>query len=137
MLIEQIRNDMHEAKKVKDTDKANLLSTLFSEMFTLSKSGKAFTEEDAVKVVKKFLKNTNETLTLDIPEASKQKYLFEKSILENYLPKQMSASEIEEIVNKLLSENKAMKDIMSYFKENHSGMYDGKTVSEIIKAKLT
>lgn len=136
MLLEQVRNDMLEAKKIKDKDKSNLLSALYSEMFTLSKSGKAFTDEDAVKIVKKFLKNINETLALDIPDTTKSKYLLEKSVLEDYLPKQLSIIEIEEIVTKLINENKVMKDIMSHFKESYSGRYDGKIVNEIVKAKL-
>jgi hypothetical protein len=35
----------------------------------------------------------------------------------------------------MIGEGKAMKDIMAYFKENHSGMYDGKTVSDIVRTK--
>ena len=74
MLIEQVRNDMHEAKKVKDVIKANLLSTLYAEMFTQSKSGKPYTEEDSVKIIKKFIKNTDETLSFNIPEDARKKY---------------------------------------------------------------
>jgi uncharacterized protein YqeY len=137
MLIEQVRNDMHEAKKSKDLLKANLLSTLYSEMFTQSKNGKPFTEDDSIKIIKKFIKNTDETLSFDIPEDARKKYTTEKQVLESYLPKQMSKEEIEKEVTQLMSEGKAMKDIMAYFKENHSGIYDGKTVSDIVKAKQT
>ena len=136
MLIEQVRNDMHEAKKVKDVIKANLLSTLYAEMFTQSKSGKPFTEEDSVKIIKKFIKNTDETLSFDIPEDARKKYSIEKQILESYLPKQMTKEEIEKEVDRLIGEGKVMRDIMAFFKENHSGRYDGKTVNEIVRAKL-
>ncbi len=135
MLIEKIRNDMHEAKKVKDLLKTNLLSTLYAELFTLSKSGKELTEEDEIKVIKKFIKNADETLALNISEEQKSKLYAEKAILEIYLPKQLTAEEIEKIVSDLVGQGKAMKDIMAYFKENYSGRYDGKTVSEIVRAK--
>jgi uncharacterized protein YqeY len=135
MLIEQVRNDMHEAKKSKDILKSNLLSTLYAEMFTQSKNGKPFTEDDSIKIIKKFIKNTDETLSFDIPDDARKKYTAEKQILESYLPKQMSREEIEQMVNQLIGEGKAMKDVMAYFKENHLGRYDGKTVSEIVKAK--
>jgi len=82
MLIEKIRSDMHEAKKTKDLLRSNLLSTLYAEMFTLSKSGKELTEEDEIKVIKKFIKNTDETLALDIPEDKKLKFKNEKENLE-------------------------------------------------------
>jgi len=136
MLIEKVREDMHEAKKQKDLLKSNLLSTLYAEMFTLSKSGKELTEEDSVKIVRKFIKNSEETLALDIPEDSKTKYLAEKKILLGYLPSQLTAEEIENNVTKLVGEGKIMKDIMGYFKENYAGRYDGKIVSDLVKLKL-
>jgi uncharacterized protein YqeY len=135
MLMENIKKDMMSAKKDKDTLKANLLSTLYSEIFTLSKSGKPMTEEDSVKVIKKFIKNADDTLALDIPAESKEKYRKEKEILESYLPKQLSKEEIDNHVTRMLSEGKQMKDIMQYFKENYSGMYDGRAVNEAVKSK--
>jgi hypothetical protein len=135
MLIEKIRNDMHEAKKAKDLLKANLLSTLYAELFTLSKSGKELTEDDEIKAIKKFIKNADETLTLDIPDEQKIKFKSEKEILELYLPQQIGKDEIEKIVSSMLAEGKIMKDIMAYFKENYQGRYDGKTVNEIVRAK--
>ncbi len=135
MLIEKIRSDMHEAKKAKDVLRSNLLSTLYAEMFTLSKSGKELTEEDEIKVIKKFIKNTDETLALDIPEDKKVKFRNEKEILESYLPKQLGKEEIEKTVGELIAQGKVMKDIMAFFKENYAGRYDGKTVNEIVRAK--
>ena len=126
---------MHEAKKNKDVLRANLLSTLYAEIFTLSKSGKELIEEDEIKIIKKFIKNTDETLALDIPEEQKNKFKSEKAILESYLPQQLSKDEAEKIVGELTSQGKVMKDIMAYFKENYSGRYDGKTVSELVRAK--
>ena len=135
MLIEKIRNDMHDAKRSKDVLRSNLLSTLYAEMFTLSKSGKELTEEDSIKIVKKFIKNTDETLALDIPETARSKYMTEKQILEGYLPQQMTVDEIEKTVSQLIGEGKVMKDIMAFFKEKYTGKYDGKTVSEMVRAK--
>jgi uncharacterized protein YqeY len=135
MLIEKIRHDMQEAKKNKEVLKANLLSTLYAEIFTLSKSGKELTEDDEIRVIKKFIKNIDETLALEISEEQKTRFNSEKEILESYLPKQLSSEETEKIVDEMLSQGKVMKDIMAYFKENYTGRYDGRTVSEIVKAK--
>ena len=126
---------MHEAKKAKDLLRSNLLSTLYAEMFTLSKSGKELTEEDEIKMIKKFIKNTDETLALDIQEDKKVKFRNEKEILEAYLPKQLGKEEIEKTVGDLIAQGKVMKDIMAYFKENYAGRYDGRIVNEIVKAK--
>jgi uncharacterized protein YqeY len=135
--MDSIRKDMQEAKKIRDTVKANLLSTLYGEMFTLSKSGKEMTGEDELKIIRKFLKNIDETLALEIPADTKTKLAAEKSILETYLPKQMQKEEIEKVVGALVTEGKTLKDIMPYFKEHYAGTYDGRTVSEIVKSKTT
>ncbi len=133
MLMDSIRKDMFEAKKAKDTVKANLLSTLFSDIFTLSKSGKELTAEDELKIIRKFVKNIDETLALEIPADKKAVLETEKQILLNYLPSQLGPEEIEKIVKELTGQGKTIKDIMPYFKENYAGRYDGKTVSETIK----
>ena len=131
--MDTIRKDMFEAKKAKETLKANLLSTLFSEIFTLSKSGKELTDEDELKIIRKFLKNIDETLALDIPPETRTKLDSEKLILAQYLPSQLTGDEIENIVKDLIGQGKTIKDIMPYFKDKHAGRYDGKTVSETIK----
>ena len=101
MLMDTIRKDMFEAKKAKETVKANLLSTLFSEIFTLSKSGKELTDEDELKIISKFVKNIDETLALDIPPETRTKLDSEKLILAQYLPSQLTGDEIENIVKKI------------------------------------
>ena len=135
MLLDDIKKDMFNAKKEKDSFKSNLLSALYSEIYILSKSGKEVTDEDSVKMIKKFIKNIDETLALDIPEASRKKYQSEKTILRTYLPKQLSSDEVEKIVSELLAQGKNMKDVMAHFKENYQGQYDGRTVSETVKKK--
>lgn len=137
MLMDKIRADMLDAKKAKNALTANLLSALYSEIFTLSKSGKDLSSEDEVKVIKKFLKNIDDTLNLNIPDDARQKYFSEKVILESYLPKQLSKEEIERIVTDLLGQNLNMGEVMKYFKENFPGRYDGKTVNEAVKSKMS
>jgi len=133
MMIDTIRKDMFEAKKIKDTVKSNLLSTLFAEIFTLSKSGKEVTNEDELKIIRKFMKNIDETLAFDIPAETRKKLETEKKILTAYLPQQLGTEEIEKVVKEMVSAGKTMKEIMPYFKENYTGMYDGKSVSETVK----
>ncbi len=135
MLIDKIRKDMQQAKIAKETVKSNLLSTLYAEIFTQSKSGKEITEDDEFKIIRKFIKNADETLSFDITEEARGKLTEEKRILEAYLPAQLSKDEIEKIVSSLVAEGKTMKEIMPYFKEKYNGLYDGRTVSELVKSK--
>lgn len=126
---------MQDAKKNRETVKANLLSTLYAEIFTQSKSGKEMTADDEIKIIRKFIKNADETLSFNVSDEAKQKLEEEKKLLEAYLPQQLSKDEIDTIVVKLIDEGKTMKDIMPFFKENYNGRYDGKTVSEAVKTK--
>lgn len=135
MLIDKIRKDMQQAKIAKETVKSNLLSTLYAEIFTQSKSGKEMTEDDEFKIIRKFIKNADETLSFDITEEARGKLTEEKKILEAYLPAQLSKDEIEKIVSGLVAEGKTMREIMPYFKEKYNGLYDGRTVSELVKSK--
>ena len=137
MLIEIIRKDMQNAKLAKETVKANLLSTLYAEIFTQSKSGKEMTEDDEFKIIRKFIKNADETLSFQITDEAKAKLHEEKKILGAYLPAQLSNEEIEKIVTELVGEGKTMKEIMPYFKEKHNGLYDGRLVSELVKSKTS
>lgn len=127
---------MQSAKMAKETTKANLLSTLYAEIFTQSKSGKEMTENDEIKIIRKFIKNADETLSFDITPEAKAKLHEEKKILEAYLPGQMSRQEIETIVKELVAEGKTIKEIMPLFKEKYNGRYDGKTVSEAVKSAI-
>ncbi|MEO8513037.1 MAG: GatB/YqeY domain-containing protein [Ignavibacteria bacterium] len=135
MLIENIRKDMQNAKIAKETVKANLLSTLYAEIFTRSKSGEEMTADDELKIIRKFLKNADETLSYSITDEAKAKLEEEKKILEAYLPTQLGKEEIEKIVSELVGQGKTMKEIMPYFKEKYNGLYDGRVVSELIKSK--
>ena len=137
MLIETIRKDMQQAKLAKETVKANLLSTLYAEIFTQSKNGNEMTEDDELKIIRKFMKNADETLSFDITEEAKARLNVEKKILEAYLPAQLSKEKIDEIVTSLIAEGKTMKEIMPYFIEKYNGLYDGRTVSELVKAKTS
>lgn len=137
MLIETIRKDMQNAKIAKETVKANLLSTLYAEMFTQSKSGKEMTEDDEFKIIRKFIKNADETMSFSISDDAKNKLIEEKKILGAYLPTQLGKEEIEKIVTGLIGEGKTMKEIMPYFKEKYNGLYDGRMVSDLIKSKTS
>ncbi|MCX7877856.1 MAG: GatB/YqeY domain-containing protein [Ignavibacteria bacterium] len=137
MLLDKIRSDMQEAKKSRETLKANLLSTLYAEIFTQSKSDKGLTSEDEIKIIRKFIKNIDETLSLDISAENREKFTKEKEILEHYLPRQLSEDEIISLIKSQIAEGKTMKDIMSYFKEKYPGQYDGKLVSGKVKELLS
>lgn len=80
-------------------------------------------------------KNANRT---DLAENE----LFEASIIEKYLPKQLPENKVREIIQKIIAENGAtsMKDmgkIMGIANKELSGQADNKLISVIVKELLT
>ena len=101
MLLAELRKMMMKAKLEKDTVKGNLLSTLVAEAVMVGKNdgNRETTDAETVAMIKKFLKNVNETLTL-MEEVGKDKtqVLREKEILESLLPKQLDEAELAKII---------------------------------------
>ncbi len=138
MLYEKIQKDSLSARKERDTVKGNLLSTVLAQAKTVAiDKGHRDTVEDelVIKVIRSFLKGVNENMEFiaqgKMPPEKKESVEREKSILESYLPRQMSESELREVISKSGAANIGLA--MKYLKENFDGLYDGKMASEIAK----
>lgn len=137
MSWERLQKDALEARKARDTEKANLLTTIISQVknIAIDDGHRAVNDSDVVKVVRQFLKSVEENLSYaaqgKLPTETVEKLKKEKDILESYLPKQLSAEEIREIIKN--SSAKSIGEAMKYLKENYDGQYDGKLASQIAK----
>ena len=126
-LINSISEDLKTAMKEKNTVKLGILRVLKAEIQRSEQgaNGKVeLTDGDVIKLVKKLVEGIKETTNNQD----------ELSILETYLPKQLSEAEMREIIS-LLSV-KDMGAIMKHFKANYDGQYDGKTLSTIAKENI-
>lgn len=126
-LINSISEDLKTAMKEKNTVKLGILRVLKAEIQRSEQgaNGKVeLTDGDVIKLVKKLVEGIKETTNNQD----------ELSILETYLPKQLSETEMRQIIS-LLSV-KDMGAIMKHFKANYDGQYDGKTLSTIAKENI-
>ena len=127
-MIEVIRQDMVKAMKSGDNLKRNVLRVLKGEL-----DRDFITKDvDVLSTIKKMVSNLKES------NDSQD----EIEVLKAYLPKQMTESEMEAEVEFLISGNSitnmsGMGMIMAHFKSNHPNQYDGKTLSSIVKSKLS
>lgn len=126
-MIEQIKKDMVKAMKEKDAVTRDILRVLTGEL------QRNFITEDAdvIRIIKKMVTNLKEN------NGDEE----EISILEDYLPKQLTEIELRHLVKKVINEEdidsmSGMGLIMSYFKNNHAGCYDGRALSIIVKSEL-
>lgn len=134
-LFEKIKRDQIEARKKKALE-VPLLTTLIGEAGKLGKDahGGDPTDQEVVTTVKKFIKNINDLLThsVDNPTA-----LFEKSILEAYLPQQLTRLEIVNILidgQYNFKDKKVLGTVMGDFKKRFEGRYDAALVKSTIES---
>lgn len=128
-LKETIQKDIVKAMKAKDELTKTTLRVLMSDIQRAQIDSDSEIENEINKAVKRLKDNSTETSADEIV------------ILEKYLPKQLTDSQIEGIVVEIIeansySEMKHMKPIMGYFAENYPNQYDGKVLSTIVKTQL-
>lgn len=145
-LKEKILADMKEAMKAKDSHRLEVLRFLQSAVRykEIELRPGLINDAEIIGVVTKQVKQRKESI--DQFEKAGRKDLVDKekyelSVLEGYLPHQMSRTEVEEVVEDVIKTLNAtsMKQMGAVIKEvlaKTAGSADGKLVSEIVKAKL-
>ena len=134
MTIEkQIEADFLKAFKERNTEVKSLLSTVKGEMQTTKKNLVVdnLSDEETIKILGKFAKNLKENIRLVNDEKSQR----ELSVIEAYLPKQMSEAEVIAKLDEILASG--VSNIGQIMKEFATLPVDKKMVSEIAKKKMT
>ena len=143
----KINQDIKAAMIAKDNARLRGLRAIKAAIL-LAKTEKAGIDELAqdaeIKVLQKLVKQRKESG--EIYKTQGREDLFkiefeEQQVIEEYLPKQLSREEIEEIIKGIIAETGAsgMKDmgkVMGLANAKLAGQADGKTVSELVKASL-
>jgi uncharacterized protein YqeY len=144
-----INNDIKKAMLERDQRKLEALRAIKAALL-LEKTGAGLganeiPEEVEFKLLHKLVKQRKESADLYIEQnredlAEVENY--QASIIEKYLPEQMSDDEIAAIVDEIIKETGAssMKDmgrVMGQASKKLAGKADNKTVSSIVKSRLT
>tara|TARA_A100001015_G_scaffold251818_1_gene291055 strand:- start:4 stop:459 length:456 start_codon:yes stop_codon:yes gene_type:complete len=146
--LRKLNEELKHAMKSKDSLKLESLRAIKSAII-LFKTSSNFKGEDLsidqeVKLLQKLVKQRKESANiyrnqnrLDLAELEES----QASIIQSFLPKQISLEEIEKIVIKIIEDIKAesMRDmgkVMGIANKKLSGKADGKTISDIVKNKL-
>ncbi|QAT40766.1 GatB/YqeY domain-containing protein [Clostridium sp. JN-9] len=144
-LKERLQEDWKQALKAKDKFKANTISMARAAVLLVEKTnGTKLDDEEVIEVLAKEVKSRREAL-IDFQKGNRQDLIDETNaeieILLQYLPQQLSESEISEIVRQTIDEVGAnsMKDmgkVMAVLSQKTKGRADGKLVSQIVKQHL-
>ena len=146
-LSTQIMDEMKTAMRAKDTIALEALRAIKSEILlaqTATGSKEEITEADEIKILQKLVKmrrdsyeifTTQNRLDLADPE------LAQIAVIEKFLPTQLSESEVETIVAKIITETGAsgiasMGKVMGLASAQIGGQAEGKTISSIVKKLL-
>lgn len=148
MIIDIISNAYKQAMLNKNEDRKRVINTLRAEIknkeIELRSSQKELTDADVLSLIQKLIKQNKDAIQMfadggrqDLVERNEM----EISILEEFLPKQLSNNEIDNIIKQEIEKNgyNSMKDmgkLMGYFKSNYSGQVDMGYVSKRIKEML-
>ena len=146
-LFDQISEDIKAAMKARDKVRLDTLRNIkkvFLEAKTAPGANDTLNDADALKIITKLAKQGRETAATyvqagrqDLSEAE----LAQVDVLESYLPKQLSAEEIEAEVKKIIAEGgaasmKEMGKVMGTASKLLAGKADGRVISDIVKKLL-
>ncbi len=143
-LIEKIRQDSLAARKARDTVKGTFLVTLMAEAAKVGKDdgNRESTDAEVTAVIKKFIKNTEETLrAVGSNAAARVQPELELSILQAYLPRQASEDEVRAAIARLVGElaernPKQMGVLMGKLTAEFNGNFDKGLASKLVKEAL-
>ena len=130
-----------EVRKAKDTNAIKTLSTLIGAIDMIAKNKQIeITNEIVFDAIVKMLKGVNETIPLVQDKIKLDALNNEKTLLESFMPKQMTEAELEaaiaEITKTLDVSNKSfVGQVMKELKTKFCNQYDSK-VANILISKL-
>ena len=143
----RIMDEMKNAMRAKDTIALEALRAIKSEILlaqTSSGAKEEMTEADEIKILQKLVKMRKDSASifstqnrLDLAEPE----LAQIAVIEKFLPAQLSDSDVEAIVSKIIAETGAsgiasMGKVMGLASSEIGGAAEGKTISTIVKKLL-
>ncbi|MDD4922207.1 MAG: GatB/YqeY domain-containing protein [Bacteroidales bacterium] len=146
-LSEKINADLKDAMKAQDEVKKLTIRGIKKEIIEAKTAPGANGEvsDDAIlKIIAKLLKQRKDSATIyseqNRPELA-QNELAEAAILESYLPKQMSAEELDAAISDMIAQTgaqgpKDMGKVMGVASKQLAGKAEGRVISETVKRLL-
>ena len=146
-MFDRISNDIKEAMKAKDKVKLETLRNIkkvFLEAKTAPGANDTLTDDAALKIMQKLTKQGKDSAALyeaqgraDLAEAE----LAQVAVIETYLPKQMSAEELEAALKEIIAEvgaegPKDMGKVMVTATKKLAGLAEGRAISAKVKELL-
>lgn len=144
----EVMNGMKAAMKAKDQNALASLRAIKSAILmaqTESGAAKELTEDEEVKILQKLVKQRRDSAAIYREQGRGEmadEEIAQATVIESFLPEQLSPEEIEKIVELSIKETAAsgmqdMGKVMADASARMAGKADGKTISGIVKKKLS
>ncbi|NGX83496.1 GatB/YqeY domain-containing protein [Aequorivita sp. KMM 9714] len=147
-LQDKVMEAMKAAMKSKDTQSLEALRSVKSALLlaqTETGSKQEISEEEGIKILQKQVKQRKDSAAIykeqgreDLAEPE----LLQAKVIEQFLPKQLSVEEVSKIVDEIIAETGAssmadMGKVMGIASGKLAGKADGKTISTVVKSRLS
>ena len=147
-LLKNLNDELKASMKAKDTLKLEALRAIKSAVLlaqTSSGAGDVLTEDDEIKLLQRLIKQRKDSAAIYRDQKRDDLATQEEDqaeLIAKFLPEQLSLHEIEEIVSSIILKISAegMKDmgkVMGMATKEIAGKADGKTISDVVKRKLS
>ena len=146
-MFDRSSNDIKEAMKAKDKVRLETLRNIkkvFLEAKTAPGANDTLTDDAAMKIMQKLVKQGKDSATLDNEQGRAdlaEAELAQVAVIETYLPKQMSAEELETALKAIIAEvcaegPKDMGKVMGTATKKLAGLAEGRAISAKVKELL-
>jgi len=146
-LEEKINESLKNAMKAKAESKVRTLRAIKSAILlakTQEGATESMTEAEEIKLLSKMVKQRKDSLEIYQKQSREDLAkieLEELSVIETFLPEQLSEEDIKKSLNQIIEQTgaRSMKDmgkVMGMASQQLAGKADGKTISKIVKELL-
>lgn len=146
-LLNNLTEELKTAMRAKDVLRLESLRAIKSAILlvqTSSGAGADLSEDEEMKLLQKLVKQRKDSATI-FKEQNREDLAApedaQAAVIAQFLPKQISEAEVEKLIGEIIATSGAdgMKDmgkVMGIASKQLAGKADGKTISNIVKAKL-
>ena len=144
-LLTKIKDDIKAAMKAHDSETLGTLRTLHSDIKNVAINAKKDVTDDIVlDVLAKSIKQRNESIEM-LRKGGREENAQEEektlAVYQKYLPKQLSEDEVKALIEEIKAQvgaqgSKDMGKIMKELTPKTKGRFDGRRVSDLVKAAL-
>ena len=146
-IFDKVSDDIKEAMKAKDKVKLEALRNVkkyFIEAKTAPGANDTLSDEAATKIIQKLVKQGKDSAEIYIGQNRQDLAdgeLAQVKAMEVYLPKQMSAEELEAAIKEIIAETgatsaKDMGKVMGAATKKLAGLAEGRAISALVKELL-